>query len=53
MLTPTGNKAFCAPELVDEITEGYNLKVDMWSAGVVMFSLLMGKLPFIDPEYFK
>lgn len=38
MLTYTGTLAFCAPEMLE--TGEYNLKVDEWSAGVVLYTML-------------
>jgi calcium-dependent protein kinase len=40
-----GTLAFCAPERLRE-SSVYTEQVDMWSAGIVLFMLLMGHHPF-------
>ncbi|EAS04526.2 Serine/Threonine kinase domain protein (macronuclear) [Tetrahymena thermophila SB210] len=50
MWTKTGTLQFVAPESIMEENDGYNPKIDIWSIGVIMFSLLTGDLPFIDPN---
>ena len=42
--TVCGSPAFCAPELVRQ--DAYTPKTDVWSAGVVLYVMLMGHLPF-------
>lgn len=42
---PAGTKMFWAPEF---FAMDYSLKVDVWAAGVVMYSLLVGRFPFRD-----
>ncbi len=44
--TQCGTAEFMAPELIRE--DDYNAKVDIWSLGVVFYSLLYKKLPFAD-----
>ena len=39
-----GSASYCAPEIVSG--RGYRFEVDIWSAGVVLFALLEGFLPF-------
>lgn len=46
MRTKTGTAAFSAPEILISGLEQYTPKVDVWSAGVVLFMLLCGHLPF-------
>ena len=46
MRTKTGTAAFSAPEILISSLDQYSLKVDIWSAGVVLFMLLSGHLPF-------
>jgi len=40
MWTYTGTVAFCAPEMLGE--EEYDEGVDIWSAGVVLYTMLSG-----------
>lgn len=42
--TVCGSPAFCAPELVRH--DKYTPKTDIWGAGVVLYVMLMGHLPF-------
>eukprot|EP00826_Nyctotherus_ovalis_P063177 TRINITY_DN9243_c0_g1_i14.p1 TRINITY_DN9243_c0_g1~~TRINITY_DN9243_c0_g1_i14.p1 ORF type:complete len:577 (-),score=142.98 TRINITY_DN9243_c0_g1_i14:246-1976(-) len=47
--TACGSPCYAAPEMVGG--KKYNgLEVDIWSAGVVLFTLLCGHLPFEDPN---
>jgi calcium/calmodulin-dependent protein kinase I len=48
MMTHIGTEAFKAPELFG--TELYNEKVDMWSAGCVLFTMLSGFQPFLEDK---
>lgn len=48
MLTETGHPFFKAPEIIEG--GGYDLKVDIWSLGVVLYFMISGILPFND-EY--
>lgn len=50
MWTKTGTLQFVAPESIQEEKDGYDPRVDIWSIGVIMFSLLTGDLPFLDPQ---
>lgn len=40
MLTHTGTEAFLAPEM--HTSEVYNEKIDLWSAGCVLYTMLAG-----------
>ena len=44
MHTKTGTLAFTAPEMLKDFT--YNEKVDVWSAGTVLYTMLSGMQPF-------
>lgn len=48
MWTYTGTVAFSAPEIL--ASGEYDESVDMWSAGVVLYTMLSGKMPF-EAEY--
>ena len=37
-----------APEVFIPGEKGYSFEVDIWSMGVIMYKLLIGKLPFYD-----
>jgi 5'-AMP-activated protein kinase catalytic alpha subunit len=40
-----GTPAYIAPEILKD--QGYNgFKVDMWSAGVCLYAMLIGSVPF-------
>ncbi|XP_077338464.1 phosphorylase b kinase gamma catalytic chain, skeletal muscle/heart isoform [Lithobates pipiens] len=45
-----GTPGYLAPEIIqssmDEYHPGYNKQVDMWSSGVIMYTLLAGSPPF-------
>jgi len=41
MMTKTGTVAFSAPEIFNQSV--YDEKVDIWSAGVVLYMMLTGK----------
>ena len=43
----SGTPAYIAPEIIKD--KGYKgFKADLWSAGVVLFTLVCGHLPFED-----
>lgn len=44
MMTKTGTVAFSAPEIFKD--NDYNEKVDIWSAGIVLYMMLCGQQPF-------
>jgi serine/threonine protein kinase len=44
MMTKTGTVAFSAPEIFTQ--QVYNEKVDIWSAGTVLYMMLCGHQPF-------
>ena len=43
-----GTPAYMAPEILEN--KGYSLEVDIWSLGVIMYYLIIGKLPFNKPN---
>ena len=43
-----GSPLYMAPEIVSK--QSYDHKVDVWSAGVVIFSILSGRLPFFGNQ---
>jgi polo-like kinase 1 len=45
MKTVCGTPNYIAPEIL-EGKEGHSFPVDIWSSGVVMYTLLFGKPPF-------
>jgi serine/threonine protein kinase len=47
LLSICGSPAYAAPELV--LGSAYTMAVDIWSAGVALFAMLVGWLPFDDP----
>lgn len=44
--TICGTPNYIAPEILEE--NGHSYEVDIWSIGVIMFTLLFGKPPFED-----
>ena len=44
MHTKTGTLAFTAPEMITDFS--YNEKVDIWSAGTILYTMLSGMQPF-------
>jgi serine/threonine protein kinase len=44
MRTKTGTVAFSAPEIFTQNV--YDEKVDIWSAGIVLYMMLSGKQPY-------
>jgi serine/threonine protein kinase len=48
MLTHTGTESFSAPEMFCQ--EVYNEKIDLWSAGCVLYTMLAGYQPFFEEK---
>lgn len=46
MTTQCGSLPYCSPELI--VGKEYSRGVDIWSSGVICYSLLKGELPFFD-----
>ena len=44
MTEQCGTPAYIAPEILKD--KGYSFNVDIWSAGVVLFAMLYGTVPF-------
>ena len=44
MFEQCGTPAYIAPEILRN--KGYSLNIDLWSAGVVLFAMLYGSVPF-------
>ena len=44
MMTKTGTVAFSAPEVFG--SSFYSQKVDVWAAGIVLYMMLCGHIPF-------
>ncbi|KAJ3411523.1 Cell cycle serine/threonine-protein kinase cdc5/MSD2 [Chytridiales sp. JEL 0842] len=48
--TICGTPNYIAPEVLFDSQNGHSFEVDMWSLGVVMYTLLIGKPPFQTKE---
>jgi calcium/calmodulin-dependent protein kinase I len=46
MMTPCGTPGYVAPEVIASPARGYSAACDVWSMGVILFILLVGKPPF-------
>ncbi|KNE71300.1 CAMK/CAMK1 protein kinase, variant [Allomyces macrogynus ATCC 38327] len=44
LMTVCGSPGYCAPEIL--LNQGHNTKADLWSVGVVTFTMLCGYSPF-------
>ncbi|EAY23601.1 protein kinase, putative [Trichomonas vaginalis G3] len=49
--TVVGSPAYAPPEMFNG--QKYNANTDLWSAGVVLYAMSVGKLPFTDPCFQK
>lgn len=49
MVTHTGTDAYVAPEMIKSTV--YNEKIDIWSAGCVLYTMLAGYQPFEAERY--
>lgn len=45
-----GTHDYLAPELIDNASGGYDVGVDVWAVGVLLFELIVGKPPFVKSE---
>lgn len=48
LLRPCGSPGYVAPEVI--LKEGFRMESDVFSAGVVLFFMFCGKLPFRGPD---
>ncbi|KAF9585245.1 Cell cycle serine/threonine-protein kinase cdc5/MSD2, partial [Lunasporangiospora selenospora] len=46
VLTVCGTPNYIAPEILFDTANGHSYEVDLWSIGVIMYTLLIGKPPF-------
>ena len=44
--TTCGTPNYIAPEVLEDFANGHSFEVDIWSFGVVLYTLLVGKPPF-------
>ncbi|KAF9938957.1 Cell cycle serine/threonine-protein kinase cdc5/MSD2 [Mortierella alpina] len=48
--TICGTPNYIAPEILFDTENGHSYQADIWSVGVIMYTLLIGKPPFQTPE---
>lgn len=51
--TECGSPCYAAPEMIEGKHKYDPLMIDIWSAGITLFALICGYLPFCDPEISK
>jgi polo-like kinase 1 len=48
--TVCGTANFTAPEIISNPENGHSFEVDIWSVGVIIYTLLVGHTPFEAPD---
>lgn len=48
--TVCGTPNYIAPEILFDTKNGHSFEVDTWSAGIVMYTLIIGQPPFQTKE---
>ncbi len=48
--TKTGSLPFLAPEQLNDNAGYYEINVDEWGIGVIMYHMLTGELPFMSSD---
>lgn len=48
--TECGSPCYAAPEMIEGKEKYDPVLIDVWSSGVVLFSMMAGYLPFCDPD---
>lgn len=48
MFESCGTPAYVAPEILSK--KGYSLEVDMWSTGIILYTMVYRALPFHDED---
>lgn len=46
MITSCGSPCYVSPEIINQ--QPYSSSTDIWALGVLLYSMIMGKLPFFD-----
>lgn len=54
LYTACGTPYYAAPEIINGAKGGYSgVKIDAWSCGIILYLLLAGTLPFMNPDMGK